>query len=300
MTKRIRKIFIKSSRKSAKNPQNLHFLQDFARFFPPTKSKMPQRFWQKAKRRAFLNFSEEGLLSIFGEVLELFGLVGQVGQVRKVVKRAAYRISQTNRTRPTCQTCPTSQKVAAEHSPLWGRWRGLFLVQISQFFPIFVSRNKTTQYESVPFSPHCRTALHHGGIGTTLGNIAQNPLAIPQRGGTGRRSHRIQQQSMASREHPPRLGHHRAFLPQQRLAARGRYTERRDGGFGKDRAYGRIAVCRSRVVQNNFRCRHHRMHHAALRWGNERGASICERTESGFLALRLQQFLRRHYALSES
>ena len=48
MTKRIRKIFIKSSRKSAKNPQNLHFPQDFARFFPPTKSKPPRKFWQKA------------------------------------------------------------------------------------------------------------------------------------------------------------------------------------------------------------------------------------------------------------
>ena len=142
MTKRIRKIFIKNGLKSTKIPQNLHFPQDFARFYPPAKSKMPQRFWQKAKRRAFLNFSEEGLLSIFQEVLELFGLVGQVGQVRKVVKRAAYRISQTNRPRPTRPTCPTSQKVAAEHSPLWGRWRGLFLVQISQFFPIFVSRNK--------------------------------------------------------------------------------------------------------------------------------------------------------------
>ena len=68
MTKRTRKIFIKSSRKNTKISQNLHFPQDFARFFPPTKSKMPQRFWQKAKRRAFLNFSEEGLLSIFGEV----------------------------------------------------------------------------------------------------------------------------------------------------------------------------------------------------------------------------------------
>ena len=128
MTKRIRKIFIKNGLKSKKIPQNFHFPQDFARLFPPAKSKMPQRFWQKAKRRAFLNFSEEGLLSIFQEVLELFGLVGQVGQVRKVVKRAAYRISQTNRPRPTCPTCPTSQKVAAEHSPLWGRWRGLFLV----------------------------------------------------------------------------------------------------------------------------------------------------------------------------
>ena len=68
MTKRIRKIFIKSSRKNTKIPQNLHFPQDFARLFPPVKSKMPQRFWQKAKRRAFLNFSEEGLLSIFQEV----------------------------------------------------------------------------------------------------------------------------------------------------------------------------------------------------------------------------------------
>ena len=68
MTKRIRKIFIKNGLKSKKIPQNLHFPQDFARFFPPAKSKMPQRFWQKAKRRAFLNFSEEGLLSIFGEV----------------------------------------------------------------------------------------------------------------------------------------------------------------------------------------------------------------------------------------
>ena len=68
MTKRIRKIFIKSSRKNTKISQNLHFPQDFARFYPPAKSKMPQRFWQKAKRRAFLNFSEEGLLSIFQEV----------------------------------------------------------------------------------------------------------------------------------------------------------------------------------------------------------------------------------------
>ena len=68
MTKRIRKIFIKNGLKSKKISQNLHFPQDFARFFPPAKSKMLQRFWQKAKRRAFLNFSEEGLLSIFQEV----------------------------------------------------------------------------------------------------------------------------------------------------------------------------------------------------------------------------------------
>ena len=68
MTKRIRTIFIKNGLKSTKISQKLHFPQDFARFFPPVKAKMPQRFWQKAKRGAFLNFSEEGLLSIFQEV----------------------------------------------------------------------------------------------------------------------------------------------------------------------------------------------------------------------------------------
>ena len=48
LTKRIRKIFIKNGLKSTKIPQNLHFPQDFARFFPPVKAKMPRKFWQKA------------------------------------------------------------------------------------------------------------------------------------------------------------------------------------------------------------------------------------------------------------
>ena len=80
-TKRIRRFFTKNSRKNEKSPPDLHFPQDFARFFPPAKSKILRKFWQKAKRRAFLNFSEEGLLSIFQKVLELFGLVGLVGRV---------------------------------------------------------------------------------------------------------------------------------------------------------------------------------------------------------------------------
>ena len=84
MTKRIRKIFIKNGLKSKKIPQNFHFPQDFARLFPPAKSKMLRRFWQKAKRRAFLNFSEEGLLSIFGKVFR------------------SYRTSLTGRTSPRC------------------------------------------------------------------------------------------------------------------------------------------------------------------------------------------------------
>nr|WP_311489803.1 hypothetical protein [uncultured Alloprevotella sp.] len=123
MTKGIRTIFIKNGLKSKKIPQNLHFPQDFTRFFPPAKSKMPRKFWQKAKRRAFLNFSEKSLLSIFQEVLELFGLVGLVGQVGKVVERTAYRISPTSPKNPN--RYQMSPRVAAEHSPLWGRWRGL-------------------------------------------------------------------------------------------------------------------------------------------------------------------------------
>ena len=123
LTKRIRKIFIKSSRKNTKIPQNLHFPQDFTRLFPPAKSKMPRKFWQKAKRRAFLNFSEKSLLSIFQEVLELFGLVGLVGQVGDAIEKSAYRTSPTSRKNPNRYR--TSPRVAAEHSPLWGRWRGL-------------------------------------------------------------------------------------------------------------------------------------------------------------------------------
>ena len=84
MTKRIRKIFIKNGLKSTKIPQNLHFPQDFTRLFLPAKSKMPRKFWQKAKRKAFLNFSEEGLLSIFGKVFR------------------SYRTSLTGRTSPRC------------------------------------------------------------------------------------------------------------------------------------------------------------------------------------------------------
>ena len=123
LTKRVRKIFIKSSRKNTKIPQNLHFLQDFTRLFTPAKSKMPRRFWQKAKRRAFLNFSEEGLLSIFQEVLEVVGLVGLVGQVGDAIEKSAYRTSSTSPKNPNRYR--TSPRVAAEHSPLWGRWRGL-------------------------------------------------------------------------------------------------------------------------------------------------------------------------------
>ena len=123
MTKRIRKIFIKNGLKSKKIPQNLHFPQDFTRLFLPAKSKMPRKFWQKAKRRAFLKFSEEGLLSIFQEVLEVVGLVGLVGQVRDAIEKSAYRTSPTSPKNPNRYR--TSPRVAAEHSPLGGRWRGL-------------------------------------------------------------------------------------------------------------------------------------------------------------------------------
>ena len=123
MTKGIRKIFIKNGLKSTKIPQNLHFPQDFTRLFLPMKAKMSRKFWQKAKRRAFLNFSEEGLLSIFQEVLEVFGLVGLVGQVGDAIEKSTYRTSPTSPKNPNRYR--TSPRVAAEHSPLWGRWRGL-------------------------------------------------------------------------------------------------------------------------------------------------------------------------------
>lgn len=98
-TNRIRRVFSKNGPKNQKSSRNLPLFQDFARFFLPAKTKMPQKFWKKAKRRAFLKFSEKGILSNFREVLDFLRQVGRVGQVGESVERTACR---TGRTDPTC------------------------------------------------------------------------------------------------------------------------------------------------------------------------------------------------------
>ena len=98
-TNRIRRVFSKNGRKNQKSSRKLPLFQDFARFFLPAKTKMPQKFWQKAKRRAFLKFSEKGILSNFRKVLDFLRQVGRVGQVGESVERTACR---TGRTDPTC------------------------------------------------------------------------------------------------------------------------------------------------------------------------------------------------------
>ena len=109
-TERIRRVFSKNGRKNQKSSRNLPLFQDFARFFPSAKTKMPRKFWQKAKRRAFLKFSEKGILSIFREV---FGILGQVGRVRQIgdsVERGACRTGRTSRTSPrTNKAAPASR-----------------------------------------------------------------------------------------------------------------------------------------------------------------------------------------------
>ena len=106
LTNRISRVFSKNGRKNQKSSRNLLLFQDFARFFPSAKTKMPQKFWQKAKRRAFLKFSEKGILSIFLEVFGILGQVGRVGQIGDSVERDA---CQTGRTGPTC---PRTNKAA--------------------------------------------------------------------------------------------------------------------------------------------------------------------------------------------
>ena len=105
-TNSIRRVFSKNGRKNQKNSRNLSLFQDFARFFPSAKTKMPRKFWQKAKRRAFLNFSEKGILSNFREVLDVLGQVGRVGQIGESVERTACPTS------PTSPTCPRTNKAA--------------------------------------------------------------------------------------------------------------------------------------------------------------------------------------------
>ena len=109
-TNRIRRIFSKNGRKNQKSSRKLPLFQDFARFFPSAKTKMPRKFWQKAKRRAFLKFSEKGILSIFREVLDVLEQVGRVGQIGKSVERTACRTGRTGRTSPrTNKAAPASR-----------------------------------------------------------------------------------------------------------------------------------------------------------------------------------------------
>lgn len=105
-TNRTRRVFSKNGRKNQKSSRNLPLFQDFARFFLPAKTKMPRKFWQKAKRRAFLKFSKKGILSNFREVFGILGQVGRVGQIGDSDERGACR------TGPTGPTCPRTNKAA--------------------------------------------------------------------------------------------------------------------------------------------------------------------------------------------
>ena len=104
------------------------FRRILANFSFLEREKIPQRFWQKASPKEFLHLLEEKLLSIFQNVLGALGQVGLVGLVRDSIEGVAYQISPIGRTGPRSNKATQESQVAAEHSPLWGRWRGLFLV----------------------------------------------------------------------------------------------------------------------------------------------------------------------------
>ena len=101
------------------------FRRILANFSFLEKAKIPQRFWQKAHLEEFLHLLEEKLLSIFQEVLGVLGQVGLVGQVRDSIEKAAYRIGPIRPTLPSSNKATQTLQVGAEHSPSWGRWRGL-------------------------------------------------------------------------------------------------------------------------------------------------------------------------------
>ena len=131
ITKRIGESFIEIGRKNAKIPRNLRFPQDFGQFSLSAKAKLLRNFQPLPLMSDFLYFSEKSLLSSFWEVLGVLGQVGLVGLVRDSVEGVAYRMSPISRTGLKSNKATQESQVAAEHSPLWGRWRGLFLVQIS-------------------------------------------------------------------------------------------------------------------------------------------------------------------------
>ena len=102
------------------------FRRILANFSFLEREKIPQRFWQKAQPKEFLHLLEEKLLSIFQEVLSILGQVRDfLRLVQDSVERAVYRTGPTRRTLPSSNKASQESQVAAKHSPLWGRWRGL-------------------------------------------------------------------------------------------------------------------------------------------------------------------------------
>ena len=131
-TKRKGRVLSKSVEKMRKSLEISAFRRILANFSFLEREKIPQRFWQKAQPKEFLHLLAEKLLSSFQEVLGVLGQVGlvgpvqdSIGPVQDSVERAAYRISPTCRTGPSSNKASQESQVAAKHSPLWGRWRGL-------------------------------------------------------------------------------------------------------------------------------------------------------------------------------
>ncbi len=123
-TNRIRRVFSKNGRKNQETHEISRFFKISLDFSCPRKQKCRENFGRKQKGEPFSNFQRKASCQFFGRFLVfsdksdgsdkseillrgvLVGRVGRVGPVRE----------------PTKLLQPQE---AAEHSPLWGRWRGL-------------------------------------------------------------------------------------------------------------------------------------------------------------------------------
>ena len=123
-TNRTRIFFSKNGRKNQKTHENSRFFKISLDFSCPRKQKCRENFGRKQKGEPFLTFQKKTSCQFFGrfkvssdksdgsdksEILLRGVLVGRVGLVRLV--RDPIKLLEPQE--------------AAEHSPLWGRWRGL-------------------------------------------------------------------------------------------------------------------------------------------------------------------------------
>ena len=121
-----------------RNPSKSPLPARFHPTFPACKIKNATKILAESKEESFSQFFRRKPLVNFSGSFRSRRTGGPVGQVRDAIEKSAYRTSPTSPKNPNRYR--TSPRVAAEHSPLWGRWRGLFPFLF--FLPILLASEK--------------------------------------------------------------------------------------------------------------------------------------------------------------
>ena len=123
-TERIRRVFSKNDRKNEKTHENSRFFKISLDFSHPQKQKCRENFGRKQRGEPFSNFQRKASCQILGRFL-VFSDKSDWSDKSEILLRGVL-VGRVRLVRPVRDPIKLLQpQEAAEHSPLWGRWRGL-------------------------------------------------------------------------------------------------------------------------------------------------------------------------------